>query len=319
MSLLERVYFFHNELTRNRYPNARTLMREFEISQPTARRDIAYLRDRLLAPLAYDQRKNGFYYEDQSFSLPFVNNSRIVFLLGMLSRLAEETGLKNLPEIRQLEQRLSAMIGQDYKRLEEIIHCTWIEVEHPDPDVFKEAIDAIVSRRQLEITYESPQKAITSRSIAPVKLINYQGRWYLRAWCNRRKEPRTFLLARIKTASISRNELKEHLPIDEHFDTTFGIFIGPVKYHAKILFTGSAAQIVKNQVWHKHQIIQEIDKGIMLELPVADDREVIMKILQYGRQAEVLTPLHLRETIAEESKCIYRLYEEGVCFAKHFP
>ena len=47
MSLLERVYFLHQQLTENRYPNSRTLMEEFEISQPTARRDFAYLRDRL--------------------------------------------------------------------------------------------------------------------------------------------------------------------------------------------------------------------------------------------------------------------------------
>lgn len=318
MSLLERVYFFHNELTRNRYPNARTLMREFEISQPTARRDIAYLRDRLLAPLAYDQKKNGFYYEDQSFNLPFVNNSRIVFLLGMLSRIAEETGLKDLPEIRQLEQRLAAMTGQDYERLHDIIHCEWIEVEHPDPHIFDTIIDAIVRKYQLNITYQSPTKETTTREIEPLRLINYQGRWYLRAWCNEKNEPRTFLLARIKTASFSLKKLKEHLHTDEDFDATFGIFIGSVKYHAQILFTGSAAQIVKNQVWHKHQRIKEIDKGIILELPVSDDREAIMKILQYGRQAEVLTPIHLRETIAEESKCIGRMYKKGVHFENYF-
>ena len=111
MSLLERIYFFHDELSRNRYPNSRALMREFEISLPTARRDIAYLRDRLLAPLEYDSRKNGYYYSEDSFSLPFENSPRIVFLLGMLGKLAEETGLSELPEIRQLEKRLSSMVS----------------------------------------------------------------------------------------------------------------------------------------------------------------------------------------------------------------
>ncbi len=50
MSLLERIYFLHAELSANRYPNSKTLIEAFEISQPTARRDFAYLRDRLLAP-----------------------------------------------------------------------------------------------------------------------------------------------------------------------------------------------------------------------------------------------------------------------------
>ena len=88
MSLLERVYFLHQQLSENRYPNSRTLMEEFEVSLPTARRDFAYLRDRLLAPIEFDQQKNGFYYTQDEFSLPFENSPRIIFLLGMLGRLA---------------------------------------------------------------------------------------------------------------------------------------------------------------------------------------------------------------------------------------
>ena len=136
MSLLERIYFFHDELTRNRFPNSRTIMQEFEISLPTARRDIAYLRDRLLAPLEFDSGKNGFYYSDDSFNLPFENSPRIVFLLGILNRLAEETGLSGLPEIQQLEKKLISMIPQGNSLITDNIQCEWIEVEYPDPSCF---------------------------------------------------------------------------------------------------------------------------------------------------------------------------------------
>jgi predicted DNA-binding transcriptional regulator YafY len=302
MSLLERVYFFHNELTLNRYPNARTLMREFEISQPTARRDIAYLRDRLLAPLAYDQKKNGFYYEDQSFNLPFVNNSRIVFLLGMLSRIAEETGLKDLPEIRQLEQRLAAITGKDYGRLHNIIHCEWIEVEHPAPHIFDTIIDAIIREYQLNITYQSPTKKTTTRDIEPLKLINYQGRWYLLAWCTLRQATRTFHLARISHVLIGGKRSTKVLAPDllETLEESFGIFKGPPQYHTKILFTGIAAELVRNQIWHRNQTIQTTDDGIILHIPVRDEREILMKVLQYGKHAKILEPILLRKMLSEE-------------------
>ncbi|MEJ2058123.1 MAG: hypothetical protein P8X39_09835, partial [Desulfofustis sp.] len=128
MSLLERIYFLHQQLTENRYPNSRTLMAEFEISQPTARRDFAYLRDRLLAPLEFDQQKHGFYYTEDDFNLPFDTSPRIIFLLGMLNRLAAETGLSDLPELKQLEKRLSSMVGQNYTHITVSIHCEWVEV-----------------------------------------------------------------------------------------------------------------------------------------------------------------------------------------------
>ncbi|MCB2216870.1 helix-turn-helix transcriptional regulator [Desulfofustis glycolicus] len=300
MSLLERIYFFHNELTRNRYPNARTLMREFEISQPTARRDIAYLRDRLLAPLTYDQRKNGFYYSDAAFNLPFENSARIVFLLGMLNKLATETGLGELPEIRQLEKRLTSMVATGGTPITDSIHCEWIEVEYPTPEVFDTIIEAIVKRRRLELTYSTLKHKQTERIVEPLKLINYQGRWYLAAWCTLREETRIFHLARIKKAAVGARAVHSASTADKDLDRSFGIFKGPLRYRAEILFTGEAAELVKNQYWHREQEIESSTDGIIMRLPVSDNREIMMKVLQYGAQAKVLGPLELRHRVETE-------------------
>ena len=309
MSLLERVYYLHSELSRKRFPNARSLMEEFEISLPTARRDIAYLRDRLLAPLSYDAKKNGFYYSEDDFNLPFENSPRIIFLLGMLNRLAEETGLSDLPEIRQLEKRISAIVAQDYNHLISSIHCEWVEVEHPDPLIFDAIIEAIVKKRQLKINYRTPQKKKTLRSIEPLKLINYQGRWYLSAWCTLRDDFRIFHLARI--LSTERGE-KSHTRVrhePEDLERSFGIFKGEPRYQAEILFTGTAAELVKNQIWHKNQSVKKTKEGIILKLPVSHDREIMMKILQYGSQAKVLKPQHLYGKIGKEIDLMVQIYD----------
>jgi len=65
MSQLERIYFFHQKLKNNRFPNARTLQEEFELSRATAHRDINSLRDRLLAPLAFDSTQNENMLQEQ--------------------------------------------------------------------------------------------------------------------------------------------------------------------------------------------------------------------------------------------------------------
>ena len=308
MSVLERVYFLHGELTRNRFPNARSLMREFEISLPTARRDIAYLRDRLLAPLAYDARKNGFYYTDDDFNLPFENSPRIIFLLGMLNRLAEETGLSGLPEIRQLEKRLSTVVAQDYQHIISSVHCEWVEVEHPKPRIFDTIIEAIVKSRQLQIHYRTPHKDETSRTIEPHKLINYQGRWYLAAWCTLRQDVRMFHLARIQEAHPGDKAQLETKRVFDDLDQSFGIFKGEPLYMAELQFTGTAAELVRNQLWHKDQALIETEDGIILTLPVSDDREIMMKVLQYGGEAEVLKPDHLRNSVREQLKLMSRRY-----------
>jgi predicted DNA-binding transcriptional regulator YafY len=311
MSVLERVYYFHGELSRNRYPNARTLMAEFEISLATARRDIAYLRDRLLAPVAFDARRNGFYYTDDGFRLPFENNSRIYFLLGMLSRLAEETGLSGLAEIRQLESRLAALTGQDYQHLIDSIHCEWIEIEHPDPAIFDTILEAMVQQRELAITYRSPQKQTTDRNIEPVRLINYQGRWYLSAWCLLRDESRLFHLARIIQAQPGQHSIPARKHGAADLERSFGIFKGTPAYRAEIHFTGTAAEVVRHQIWHKDQEIIPAENGIELHLPVNDDRELIMKILQYGAHAKILYPRRLADRIAAEISAMSENYQQS--------
>ncbi len=305
MSLLERIYFFHDELTRSRFPNSRTLMHEFEISLPTARRDIAYLRDRLLAPLEFDSGKNGFYYSDDSFNLPFENSPRIVFLLGILNRLAEETGLSGLPEIQQLENKLISMIPQGSSLISDNIQCEWVEVEYPEPAIFDVIIEAIVKKYQLEISYRSLQMKKTARIIEPLKLINYQGRWYLLAWCTLRQDYRIFHLARVLRAELGKKAASADRTPPEELNHSFGIFKGSPLYHAEILFTGYAADLIKNQFWHKEQKIRKSEEGIVLELPVRDDREILMKILQYGAQAQVLYPPQLKEKVEEEIGIMY--------------
>jgi len=305
MSLLERIYYFHDELTRNRFPNSRTLMQEFEISLPTARRDIAYLRDRLLAPLEFNSTKNGFYYSDDSFNLPFENSPRIVFLLGILNRLAEETGLSGLPEIQQLENKLISMIPQGNSLITDNIQCEWIEVEYPDPSIFDVIIEAIVKKYQLEIIYQSLQMKKTTRIIEPLKLINYQGRWYLLAWCMLRQDYRIFHLARILQSGLGEKATITDRALPEELNHSFGIFKGSPLYDAEILFTGYAANLIRNQFWHKDQKIKKTKEGIILKLPVRDDREIIMKIMQYGSQAKVLQPPQLKEKIEEEIQKMY--------------
>ena len=66
-----RIQWLHDEISRGSFPNAARLAERFHISHRQAQRDIDYLKKQLCAPLAYDQRSQGYYYT-QAFSLPLV-------------------------------------------------------------------------------------------------------------------------------------------------------------------------------------------------------------------------------------------------------
>ncbi len=309
MSQLERIYAFHQKLKSNRFPNARTLVEEFELSRATAHRDISYLRDRLLAPLAFNASRNGYYYTDDDFSLPFEDSPKLLFLMGLLNKMADEAGLGNLPEMNKLEKRISQLIAPGYERLMDNVLCQWIEVENLAPSIFESIIETVLQKKLLIIRYQAADSSETERTLEPLQLINYQGRWYLLAYCFLRNDHRLFHMARIGRAT-SGNKIEEqrHPAPATYLSDAFGIFAGTTRYNAKILFTGTAAEMVRRQHWHKNQNIKKHADGIVLSLPVADDREIMMKILQYGSLAKVLEPNSLRKRIMDEAIQITKQY-----------
>ena len=310
MSRLERIYAFHLQLKKNRFPNAQTIMAEFELSRATAHRDISYMRDRLLAPIAFNSSRKGFYYTEDDFALPFEDSPRLLFLMGLLNKMAEEAGLGGLPEMKKLEKRLAGLIAPGYDRLMDNVLCRWIEIESLDSSIFETIVEAVVKDSVLDISYASIQGNRSERSVEPQRLINYQGRWYLLAFCRLRKGHRLFHMARIERAELGSKRTGARHPADDSFiDESFGIFSGKPLYNARIAFSGTAAELIRKQFWHEKQSIEETDSGICLSLPVNDDREIIMKILQHGANAKVLHPPSLKRRVAEEIRKMAARYE----------
>jgi predicted DNA-binding transcriptional regulator YafY len=69
---------------------------------------------------------------------------------------------------------------------------------------------------------------------------------------------------------------------------------------ATLRFTPEAARWVSAQSWHPKQRAHfEKDGAYVLELPYSEDRELLMEILKYGADVEVLAPERLRSRVAD--------------------
>ena len=54
-----------------------------------------------------------------------------------------------------------------------------------------------------------------------------------------------------------------------------------------------------HETWHPDQIGQWIGESYELQLPYSDPRELMMDILKYGPEVEVIAPEELRKTVAQ--------------------
>ncbi len=303
MSQLERIYHFHREVAAGRYPNAVRLAERFEVSTATAHRDIAYLRDRLLAPLEFDRAKNGYTYTERGFTLPFADAPHVLFLLGLLNTLADEWSLGVLPEIQSLKARLGVILSHDHRRVLERVRCERVEVEPVKPERLRHVLEAFEAGRCLELRYAKPSGERSTRLVDPLRILSYQGRWYLVGRCRLRGALRTFHLARVLQTRVTETVCESmDEDVDRYLQGAFGIFKGEPVYDVKVLFTDTAAAIVKGQVWHRGQRLEKTAEGVVLTLPVADFTEIKMKILQFGPRARVLSPPELRADLAEDAR-----------------
>ena len=66
----DRMRRIHEWIGRGKYPNAETMALELEVSARTVKRDIEFMRDRYGLPIAYDEKRYGYYYTKKVDQFP---------------------------------------------------------------------------------------------------------------------------------------------------------------------------------------------------------------------------------------------------------
>src|SRR5256714_1170234 len=160
---------------------------------------------------------------------------------------------------------------------------------------------ALLKRSRVWIRhYNRKQDTETEREVSPQRLVHYRDNWYLDAYCHLRTDLRSFAVDAIREAALREGRAKEiaSAELDEHLGSGYGIFAGRKVEWATLKFTPEAARWVSAQSWHPKQRVRvEKDGSYVLELPYADDRELVMEILKYGADVEVIAPPALRDKV----------------------
>lgn len=315
--LLERFWWFDNRVREGRYPNAARLAERFEISPKTAQRNIDLMRDRFRAPLEYDPVRRGYKYTDDSFSLPPLRMteqelSALLISRQLLTSLAQTSLGKDLASILDKLQTVLAGRMDNYREQGDRFSFELIEYSPTDGDMFQKVAEALLKSRQLEITYYSPQSdSVTRRMVEPCHLMNYMGNWHVAAFCHLRGELRDFVLGRIREARLLDRKFNPLPPaeIAQWLSRSFGIFKGEGKTQVVIRFNPFRARWVRSQCWHRdQQITEEPDGSVVLSLPVSHFAEIMMEVLKFGADAEVLEPMELREEVRREIEKMRKIY-----------
>lgn len=320
MSNSERIYRIDQLLNDKKLVSFQELLDRLEVSPATLKRDLAYMRDRLNAPIVYDKDQNGYRFEAnaETYSLPglWFTPEEIYALLAMDHLLGnlDASGLLG-KQIKPLQSRLLAMLDSTDNSIEEIRKRVKIEkigARKIDYEFFQEIGLALVKRKRLYIEYQSRSKAEnTSREISPQRIIYYRDNWYLDAWCHQKNALRSFSLDAIKkleAVDVTCLDLAEK-ELDAELGSGYGIFAGKDVQWATLIFNSDRARWISNEKWHPNQLGKYLSDGTyQLRVPYTDSRELMMDIMKYGADVKIESPDSLKKVLVDNLDKMVKKY-----------
>jgi predicted DNA-binding transcriptional regulator YafY len=307
MDRYERILALHRTLKSARYPvTVPRLQDELGCSRATVYRDLAFLRDALMAPVVGDGEA-GFRYDPEEggrFEMPglWLNSEELHALLAAQQLLARSGGGVLSNALAPLQARIEKLLEEHsagkrwpVERVRVVPHRT----RRMDEASFRIVASAVLERRRLAFDYRArTTDEKTRRTVSPQRITHYRDNWYLDAFDHDRDALRSFSVDRIAAARMLDQPAHDvpEAELDAHLSGSYGIFAGPPKGWATIVFSARAARWVADERWHSQQQGRFLADGrYELKIPYSASRELLMDVLHYGSDAQIVEPKALRE------------------------
>ena len=309
MDRYERILTLHRTLKAARFPVPLARLRELlECSRATLYRDIAFLRDALGAPIenAGEDQAAWRYEADEGerFELPglWLSSDELAALMALHELISRSDPGVLAGALAPIKTRIEKLLGEHSQQPApplERIRVIASGQRRLDQQVFRAVAGAVLGRRKLRFDYRArTSDSDTARVVSPQRLTHYRDNWYLDAWDDSREALRSFAVDRIRAVKML-DKAADDVPmqdLDAVLASSYGIFSGAPKAWATIRFTEHAARWVADEHWHSQQEGKRLpDGGYELKLPYSNSRELLMDVLKYGPDAEIIAPVSLRE------------------------
>jgi predicted DNA-binding transcriptional regulator YafY len=296
---------------------------ELEVSHPTFKRDLEYLRSRLGADIEYDPSEKVYRLATAGPIKGLAVTGKAIELTGLwfsaeemlailsMYRLLDGVGANSLvgPHLAPFKERIEALLSQgaspaksDAEQIQQRVKILSMARRTVVPDIFKVVATGVLHRRRIQIAYRSrASNESTSREVSPQRIVHYRDNWYLDAYCHLRERISTFsvdAISKAKLLKVPAVDIDER-ELGDTLEAGYGIFSGRPVNSATLLFSESVSRWVSAEAWHPQQKGRWVGPQWEVSFPYADSRELKMDILKYGPDVSVKGPEDLKNEIRE--------------------
>ena len=168
---------------------------------------------------------------------------------------------------------------------------------------------AVAEHRTVQMRYYSASRdRVTRREADPYHLWFAAGGLYLIAYCHLPQEARMFAVERIRSLTVTPHAFQLPLAFDveAYVEDALVVMRGRL-VDVELAFDRATAAWVRDRIWHPSQHLVPSRHGARMTLRVvADTRELMGRVLSFGRGVRVVKPAALRERVRQEALAVAR-------------
>ena len=181
---------------------------------------------------------------------------------------------------------------------------------------FSILLDAITARQLLTLTYQPYGKTKFDTKFSPIRLKQFNNRWYIIGKCPQFDNISIYPLDRIQGIESAKGKYEEtDIDIDELFDDQIGISItSPDAKVEDVILRISKERYhyieTKPLHWSQTELKEQAtETSRTVRIRVCLNKELTQQLLSFGDDLEVLSPVTLRNQIKEKIAAMNEKYK----------
>lgn len=296
---IRRNYLIIRRIMRNDFPSAAILLQYLEqhdvvVTLRTLQRDMADIRNNFDVEVIYDSKKNG-YYIDKDCTLGL---DKLLYFLGLAE--SSDVILSSIKDRQKLLKYLSVSPNPHAKGVENI-------------GLLLQAIQSKLMISFSHSNYQTGEQKLYT--VEPYLLKEFEGMWYLFAYCRNIEAFRTFGLDRLQHIQVSDKQFNRDSILEgitAKFDDVYGLVYEPDNNpnapieEVRLRVSSFMIPYIQSLPIHASQIIHED----IVTLRLIVNPELENRIMSYGEYIEVLSPSSLRKKIKQRIADTLRQYDK---------
>ena len=295
--ILTRLVTMLSRLNDGEALSVKELAEEFNVSERTIQRDF---NERLVSFPIYQENKKWKMMD--GYKLEKTSSIEDAVVLDIIEKLAEGAGHRFAMKAERLLSKLkNDRFNPFYARLDmEDIGDKLEEVQKLE--------EAIGKKRLVSCDYdfETFRRRI---DLKPLKIVNYQGFWYLVALDARNDVLKKYYLKNLSRIEIGEDTFTTDAKLDTLLENAISIWFdeGVEPYRVVLELSAEVAKYFRRKPLSPMQRIEEVyeDGRMVISVEITDDREIMPLIKQWIPYVTVREPLRIAEKVKHDVKVFF--------------